>query len=589
MDSPTKTKIRGFFDFLNQFLAHEQASMILLAIIVGCLAGFGGYFFSGLIEFVKSLFFRGKITLEGANSLPWYIILFSPALGGLLVGILARFAPEIKGHGVPNIIEKLVTRGGRIRKRVIFWGILGSGVTIGSGGSCGKEGPIVQIGSAFGAFIGNFTKLSSNRFKTLVGCGAAAGIAGIFNAPIGGAMFALEVILGDFAVTTFSPIILSAVAGTVVARALRGNVPEILVPNYDLNHPGELVLYAILGVLAAFVGILFIKTLYAMEDFVEKFSHWKKISFLFPMVGGVFVGVIGLRYPYIFGPWTYSTIDLAVAGKILFSTAILLVFVKIIATSLTLGTGGSGGVFAPSLFIGALLGSSFGSVVHNFWPLKTAPSGAYAVVGMAALVAATTQAPLTAIMMLFEITDNYTMILPLMLSCILSAIVLKQINKESIYTEKLIRKGINVHAGRNVNVLKALNVEDCMIREVNTIPETMTFRELLRLMPKTRHYTSYPVVNSKEELTGILSFSDFQSFVFEEGLEDLVIVKELATKEVITVFPDENLQQALGKISSKDVAHIPVVARSNPKKIIGILSRRDIINEYNRALLKYNF
>jgi len=587
--TPSKKGIRNFFEIFNRILANQYAEMIFLAVLVGSLAGFGGFCLRKMIRFVSILALEGASLSEISTHFPWYVIVFAPACGGLLVGYLAIYAKEVRGHAVSTVIENMVVHGGRIRKRLIFTGSLASALTIGTGGSVGKEGPTVLIGSAIGASVSRLLKVSRERSKTLIGCGAAAGIAGVFNAPIGGAMFALEVILGDFAITTFSPIVIAAVAGTVVSRALVGDHHELMVPQYDLVHFGELFFYGILGLLVGLIAIIFIKVLFKFELWAEKIPLKGKFSPILPMLGGLCVGIVGWGFPEILGPFTYETINLALAGKIIFSTAILLAFIKILATALTLGSGGSGGVFAPSLFIGALFGNGFGNIVHRFFPGFTAEAGAYSLVGMAALVAATTQAPLTAILILFELTDNYTIILPLMLACIISTILVKQVNKESIYTEGLARKGINVRAGRNVNVLKELTVADAMHTEVSTLKETTTFKELLDLLPETRHITSFPVVNKAGELSGILSISDFQSAFFEEGLEDLVIVKELATREVITVFPDDSLQDALTRLSSKDVAHVPVVDPQNQRKIVGILSRRDIINAYNKALLKYNF
>jgi len=589
MSEIRKIKIRRVFWQLNKILSNDQAEMIVLAIVVGCLAGLGGVGFWYLIEGVKDLIFGEADLLARDGALPWYVILFAPAFGGLIVGFIAIFAHEVKGHGVSRIIENMVVRGGRIRKRLIVWGTLSSAISIGSGGSCGKEGPIVQIGSALGSTLSSFLKLDQNKTKTLIGCGAAAGIAGVFNAPIGGSMFALEVILGDFALATFSPIIIAAVASTVVSRALRGDSHELVVPSYHLESAWEFGFYAILGLGVALLAILFIKLLSQTENLTSKIPLKKSLTPILPFLGGLGVGAIGLGFPEVFGPWTYKTIDLAVSGQIFFITALALAGLKILATCLTLGSGGSGGVFAPSLFVGALFGSSFGTFVHSRWPDITAEPGAYAIVGMAALVAGTTQAPLTAIMILFEITDSYSMILPLMLCCIISAVFVRQVNKESIYTEQLAKKGINVHAGRDINILKSLQVRDSMVGEFQTLPETMPFKKLLEMLPDIRHVTSFPVVNKNGELSGILSISDFQSVVFEEGLEDLIIVKEMATKDVITVFPDENLQEALQKLSGKDVANLPVVDPYNPKKVVGMLSRRDIIQAYNKALLQYNF
>ena len=583
-----KLNIQRLFGELLRLLADQNAIFFILAIAVGCLAALGGHVFTWLIVQVRTFVFHNVNLLDPAQSLPWYIIVFAPAIGGGIVGVIGYWVAEVKGEGVPFIIENVALRSGRIRKRLAVWGAVGSAITLGSGGSTGKEGPIVQIGAALGAIVASFARVSTEKIRTLVACGAAAGIAGIFNAPIGGSLFAAEVILGDFGLTTFSPVILASVAGTVVARSLRGDVRELSVPRYALVHPTELLFYFFLGLLCALVAFIFIRTLYATEEGVLRLKANRKITVLLPLAGGLCVGLIGLKFPQVFGPWTYKTIELATEGKIFFLTAFMLVLAKILATSLTLGTGGSGGVFAPSLFLGSLLGSSMGSMFHNLWPEKTALPGAYAVVGMAALVAATTQAPLTAILILFEMTDSYTMILPLMVACMTSALLLRRLNGgESIYTERLARKGINIRAGRSRNVLQELTVADAMDKQVRTVSETLSLKNLLSILPEVRHVTSFPVVDSEGQLSGIISFSDFQSYVFEESLRDVVIVKDISTKEVNTVFPDDNLEVALQKLGTKDVAHLPVVDRENPRRVVGMVSRRDIVNEHNKTLLRY--
>jgi len=333
-------------------------------------------------------------------------------------------------------MEAVALKGGVIRKRVVFVKTLVSAISISTGGSVGREGPIVQIGSAIGSTLGQLLKVSQDRMRALVGCGAAAGIAATFNAPIAGSMFALEVILGDFGLATFSPIVISSVVATAVSRAFLGDIPAFIVPAYELVSAWEFPLYFVLGLFCAAGGVTFTKVLYRIEDL---FDDFKFPEYLKALIGGMILGAGGLFFPQVLGVG-YGAIDLALMQKLAWWLFLVLAVVKMLATAITIGSGGSGGIFAPSLFLGAMAGAFFGAVVHQLFPGMTASPGAYSLVGMGAVVSATTHGPLTAILILFEMTGNYKIILPLMLSCIVATIFARQLMKESIYTLKLVRR-----------------------------------------------------------------------------------------------------------------------------------------------------
>ncbi len=557
--------------------------MTILAVIVGLAGGFGAIGFRYLIEFFQSISYGSVGNLiDAVQSIPWYFRIGIPAAGGLLVGPLVYFfAREAKGHGVPEVIEAVALKSGIIRKRVVFIKSLASAICIGTGGSVGREGPIVQIGSAIGSTIGQELKVSADRIRTLVGCGAAAGIAATFNAPIAGLMFALEIVLGDFGLATFSPIVISSVAATAVSRYFLGDAPAFIVPAYELISAWELPLYVILGLFCALVGVTFTKVLYRLEDMFDdlKFPEYLKAA-----LGGLILGVMALVFPHLLGVG-YEAIDLALIQELSWWIMLLLVLFKILATSITIGSGGSGGIFAPSLFMGAMAGGFFGAGVHAIFPGMTASPGAYSIVGMGAVVSATTHGPLSAILILFELTGDYKIILPLMIACIIGSLASGRLFKESIYTLKLARRGINIRAGKEVNVLKAISVKDVMNPAVETIPENLSIGKFAEKISKSK-YNSFPVVDDENNLAGILSFLDYHGAVFDENLKDLVVVKDLATKEVVTVALDSNLYSALETISLKDFSILPVVSPDNPLKLLGVLSRRDIIGAYDKAVIK---
>jgi CIC family chloride channel protein len=578
-----KTQISKKFSGLKALQANEHTIMAVLGVIVGLAAGFGAVGFRYLINFFQTLAYGGENDLlELVVNLPWYYRVAVPAIGGLIVGPLVYFfAREAKGHGVPEVMEAVALKGGVIRKRVVVVKSLASAISISTGGSVGREGPIVQIGSAIGSVLGQFMKVSGDRMRTLVGCGAAAGIAATFNAPIAGSMFALEVILGDFGLATFSPIVISSVVATAVSRAYLGDTPAFIVPVYELVSAWELPMYLVLGIFCAVVGVFFTKILYRIEDL---FDGIKFPEYLKGLVGGLILGVASLVFPQILGVG-YGAIDMALMQQMAWWLLAVLVVVKILATSVTIGSGGSGGIFAPSLFLGAMAGGFFGILVHQLFPNITASPGAYSIVGMGALVSATTHGPLAAILILFEMTGSYKIILPVMLACIIATIASGQLLRDSIYTLKLARRGVDIKEGKEVNVLKSMFVKDVMNTNVETMPEALPLGKMAERISKSK-FNSFPVLDDQDRLIGILSFNDYNEAIFDENLKDLVVAKDLATEDLVTISLDDNLWTALEKISSKDFAVLPVVSAQAPNKLEGVVSRRDIIGAYNKAVLK---
>jgi len=314
------------------------------------------------------------------------------------------------------------------------------------------------------------------------------------------------------------------------------------------------------------------------------FDNLKIPEYLKPALGGLMLGSMGLLFPHILGVG-YPAIDLSLMQELSWWVMFLLVVFKILSTSITIGSGGSGGIFAPSLFLGAMAGGFFGTAVHHIFPELTAPPAAYSIVGMGAVVSGTTHGPLSAILILFEMTGDYKIILPLMIACIIGCLASGQLLKDSIYTLKLARRGVNIKAGKEVNVLKSISVKDVMNPEVETIPENITVRLLTEKISKSKHNT-FPVVNEEGNLTGILTFFDYHDVVFDENLKDLVVAKEIATTKVVTVSLDDNLYDAMGKISLKDFSILPVVSPNDSSELLGVLTRRDIFGAYNKAVIK---
>lgn len=425
----------------------RMPALSLVAVAVGLACGAAAVGFRWLIEGVTFVA-TGHTDYSGAGGaahpllpgLGGWFVLAVPVLGGLLYGpLVARFAPEARGHGVPEVMLAVARQGGRIRPRVAVVKSLASALCIGTGGSVGREGPIVQIGSALGSVAGQRLGFGADRMRLLVACGAAAGVAATFNAPVAGVFFALEVILRDFEVEAIGMVVLSAVAASVVGRLALGSAPFLALPAFRVVSLVELGLYAALGALAAVVGIAFVRVLYGMEDLADEV--WRGPDWARPAAGGVLLGVLLLLVPQMYGVG-YPVLERAVDGREVLLALVGLLVAKVLATSLTLAIGGSGGVFAPSLFTGAMLGAAFGTVAHAALPALTAPAGAYAVVGMAAVFAATARAPIAAVLIVFELTGDYAIILPLMLAVAVAAGLANALTADTVYTLKLRRRGI---------------------------------------------------------------------------------------------------------------------------------------------------
>lgn len=578
--------IKKIGDVFGGFRSAEHIFMVLSAIIIGVLGAFGAIGFRFLIKVSHRVFFQvWEYSLEWVSAMPWWQRLFLPALGGLLVGPIVHFiAREVRGSGIPEVMESVATRGGSIRPRVILSKVAAAAITIGSGGSAGREGPIVHIGSAIGSAMGQALSVSARRLRTFVGCGAAAGIAATFNAPIAGALFAVEVIIGDFAVAQFSPIVISSVIATVISRHFIGDFPAFQVPGYELASSFEFIPYAILGILAGLIAVCFIISLYKTQDVFEKI---KIPLYLKPALGGLAVGIIALFFPQVYGVG-YESINDALWGRDVSWLLGVLVFAKIFATSLTLGSGGSGGVFAPSLFMGAMLGSLVGAQARLFWPELTADAGAYALVGMGAVVAGTTHAPISAILIIFELTNDYRIIAPLMLSCILSVLLSSYLKKESIYTMKLVRRGLNIFEGRDINILRGIAVKEVLNTEVEKIPGNYSFTDLVRCMIRSNHH-EYFVVHENDELVGSISIQELKQFLKDEDtLSGIVIAADMAHSPLATLYLDDNLDLAMHHFGRYNVDELPVLKSKHDRRLAGSVQLRHVVEAYNKAIFKYD-
>jgi CIC family chloride channel protein len=569
----------------------------LLSVVVGIFAGLGAIFFevllkhtlyvvlnlpTGYLEPVKGL--EPQMISSMAQTRTWLFLLI-PTLGGLGAGLLVfLLAPEAEGHGTDAMIEAFHHAGGFIRKRVAPVKVLASALTIGSGGSAGKEGPIAQIGAGLGSILASLMRLQARDRRILVLAGAAGGIGAIFHAPLGAALFAPEVLYQEteFEFEAIMPCIVASIVASSVFDQYSGRA-TLFFPGPVNFEPKELLAYVIFGGVCALIGYIYIKVFYGARDW---FFHPLKIPRIFkPALGGLMLGAIALLGPSILDGG-YGWIQVAMEGKIIWSTMLLLVFLKIAATSCTISSGGSGGVFGPSVFIGAMLGGSFGYLGHSLAPHWVINPNSFVLVGIGGFFAGVAKVPVASIIMACEMCASYTLLVPLML---VSAISYLFLGKTSLYEKQLVtRLASPAHLGEFARGLleKSLVRDAIMPRKVITIPEAMQFGELIKVVTDSPD-AYYPVVNEQGKMTGILSINDIREVLFEETLAQVIIAKDVATPTVVRVIWTDSLQDALEKMALINVNELPVAREESPDEIIGMIAKRDIISYYYEHSLKW--
>ena len=559
-----KHKLTGWFERIAN---SQTLGLGGSAVIVGLTTGAGVWLFKWLIELVRGFAF-------GAMS-GWMVVLV-PIVGGVVVGLLAHYLiGDEKLHGTAGIMQSVALAGGRMRYQKAPAKTVIAILSIGAGASVGPEDPSVQIGANLGSMFGQVFRMSDERIRTLVAAGTASAIAAAFNAPIAGVFFALEIVMGEIGGSALGMVLVAAVTSSVFTQAVSGSSPAFKVPAYAFGSAWELPLYLVLGLLAGPVSALYVRLLYKMQDV---FGSWNVSRPIKTASAGLVVGVVGIFLPQVLGVG-YGTIgEVLNKNDIGIWLLVALLIAKIILTPVSIGGGFLGGVFAPALFIGATLGGAFGLLTASLFPGLGINPAAFALVGMAAVLAGTVHAPLTSVILLFEMTNDYRIILPLMFAVAVSLMISQRIQKDSVYAMGLARHGIRLDRGRDVEVMGAITVGDAMHSESETLLETMTLTEAAETLARTRHH-GLPVVNNEGWLTGILTVQDIEHATGET-------VSEACTREVEVAFPDETLNMALRRMSRRDVGRMPVVARENPRKLLGVLRRTDVIHAYDIALTR---
>lgn len=633
---------------------------VLLAGVIGMGTGYGAALFTAMIHAIRD------VTINAANDRvatnPWLAgaaITIIPAIGLVIVSWMCdRFAPEAAGHGIPEVITAIARNDGRIRPQVSVIKAVSSALCIGTGGSVGREGPIVQVGSALGSTAGQIFHLSARDVKVLVAAGGAAGISATFNAPLAGVIFASEILLGSFAIESMTPVVVASVLADVVQKQVGEYGTEPAFRHIDFSFPTALSYlppYLLLGLLAGAAAVGFTKLLYAVEAVSLRWlpSWWKRA-----LVLGATVGLIGALTnvlppnrsdetkarvaaaasdepaaaqpgepdenhrvhpipPPLLGSG-YEVIDhslhlqleapddaeddqldeatVAAAEKRVVVERermwreifwlLPLVLLKPLMTSLTLAGGGSGGIFAPSLYIGATLGAVFGLLINLVAPTYAVDPGVYAIVGMGAVVAGTTHGVLSAILIVYEMTNNYMIILPIMIAAGLASLVAGLIDPDSIYYKKLTLRGEDIRRGHDLHRLDHVMVRDVMIREFPTLPQNANVHDIIRVARENPHIESLPVMDGAGKLIGIIRPSDLHRVLDSDVSPHLVNAEDIALRSPISVLPSENLIEALRDFGTRDVETLPVeIGKGESRRLIGLLLRSDVMKRYRQEVL----
>ncbi len=578
---------------VDWFRHQDALYLALLSVPVGVLAAYGALALRFGIEWVSVLWIGDRSWSIALDHIPWYVFIVAPVCGGLLVGLInTRWLHEGQARVIPGVLESLSERGGRIDFRKATGEAASSILAVGSGASMGREAPTVALGASLASILGQRLGLAEQQVRILIGCGVAAGIASSFNAPIAGVLFALEVILADYAIATFSPIVLSAVIATVITRAELGNFPAFAIPEYRLISGWEIPAYIGLGIFCGLLAAAVVKLLpYSRAMFRKRVAK----PLFRPAVAGFLLGLCALALPEIMSIG-YGTVEQVLSESVsaqVFGISIplilflgLLMVAKIVTSVMCSGGGFGGGMIGPSIFIGAAAGAMFGGIAHSIFPGVSETYGGYALVACGAMMAAALQAPMSTILMVFELSGNYEIMVPLMAACITATVVKRAFGPGSVITESLEERGIETSWGLERSWMRAVGVGRIPLRPIPSVSESTPLKELKQLYVNSGK-GCVEVVDDEGLMVGIVTFSDLQKWLLDSSLDDVVVASEVANRNVLTIAEDGSLLDTIHIMDRETFEQMPVVARDNPRKLLGILSRNAVFSTYHKLIVEH--
>ncbi len=566
-------------DAWRGFRYRGEIRLMSLGIIVGLLVGLGVVIFTYLIDYVEELIYSNNNSGQKWN----LVYLMAPPLGGLAAGIVTQLALEARGDGMPETIEALYFRGGRIRTRVPFVKAIATSFTIGSGGSAGREGPCGQIGAGIGSFISQFLNLRFEERRMLATAGVCAGISATFNAPLGGALFGFEVLIGILQPFALVLIVLSSITASVVMVHFRGTNPAIELPIFQFDNGLQMLLFALLGLCAGVISFVWVRGFGIIEDLFDKADLPPEIK---PALGGLVVGIIAFGGVTEITGQGYGVMKSMIEEELpLITLAGFMVF-KMIGTGATCGSGGSGGSFAPSLFLGVAWGAIFGEIMVNIGLISEADKGMVAVIAMGSVFSGAARAPIASTVLLFEMTRQFSLLPPLLAVNILSyTVAIFLIGEADIYQTRLYKRGLQIRRGHLLDILDEIKVKDVITTPVETLPDSMPLEEAIAIFMKEKH-TGYPIVDKNGELLGMVTLSDIRDTLSGPSIDlKTTTLGELFTSRVITIKPHETMHYAMDRMFKYGIGRLPVVSPVNPKKLIGIVTKADLMKAHELMLL----
>ena len=575
---------RGIADAFRRVLRNDQLVLSVLALVVGSLSGGAVVAFREAISLFEWIFFgtASERLVSQIGDLAWWHIVAAPGVGGLLVGLIVyKWMPGGRPLSVADVIESNALHGGRMSSRTGVMAALVSAVSIGAGASVGREGPAVHLGAALSAWVGRRLRLSRSMIRTLLGCGVASAVAASFNAPIAGALFANEVVVGHYALKAFAPIVISSVAGTAISRTWFGDHPAFELDTGILASFWELPAFVLLGICAGITAIVLMHAVMAAGDLAQKsrIPSWAR-----PAVAGFAVGGIAVFFPEVLGVG-YGVTESALLIKYSLGLLIVLLIAKIAATAISLGFGFGGGIFSPALVVGALLGGAFGIIAGSVFPELSSGPGAYTVVGMGAVAAAVLGAPISTTLIIFELTSNYALTLAVMIAVVVASAITHHFYGRSFFAVQLRRRGVDVRTGFETEIMGSLNVNAIIDADVDTVTPDCGLHEV-RVRLQASPMRELFVVDADNKLFGTITLSNLSETAFDRNLDGLINAADVARLHPPALTPDDDLGAAMRLFEATGEDHIAVVEDRETPIFLGCIHSREVIAAYNRALIE---
>lgn len=570
--------------FLRSSVRYDHLVLATLSLVIGVVVAYAAIGFRMTISGFQLLAFgtADDFLTEWVGALAWWQVLWPPVVGGLVLSAIYRLlTDDYRAHGVPDVIEANALRDGRIDIKTGLVSAIASTVALGFGASAGREGPVVHLGASLASWIAQKLHLTPAVARMLLACGVASAVATSFNAPIAGVFFALEVVMGHYAVHAFAPVVIAGVAGTIVARVHLGDFPAFIVPDLSIATFLELPAFAGVGLAAALVAILFTIAIVRVEDMAIKTSL---PAWAWPPVGGLAVGLIALWQPGVLGVG-YEATDKAINGEYLLSALAMLLLAKMIATALAVGLRFGSGVFSPSLFLGAMTGGAVGMVAAAISPDLASSPGLYAIVGMGAVASAVLGAPVSTVLIIFELTGDYSITIAVMIASAVAALVTGLVHRQSFFHWQLERRGLHLQGGKALYLLKATGVRDVLDRDFVTVNRADPLNKVRDLL-LAQYGGKLLVSDEAGALVGEITSSEITADTFDPGLDTLIRAEDICRQNPVAIVATESLEVALQLMERTGEEHIPVIDDEDSRIIVGMLHHREVLRQYNKALVE---